>query len=225
MRRAVNYALDRPALAAAFHDAPGDQIVPPSVDGFPSGAFYPLAGPKLAVARELAGDRKRHAVLYYCTFFPYGDTGLESIAPIVKTDLARIGISVSIIRAAECPPSYDAGTNRADLLLVTNFGTPVRDPAVYLDGALKRGAYSSALGPGPWSAPSFRRRLDRAHALRGAARTAAYVRLQGVLMRAAPFAVYGTFSGGQYVSPRIGCEVTTSASNLLDLVALCPRRT
>ena len=42
-------------------------------------------------------------------------------------------------------------------------------------------------------------------------------------MRAAPFAVYGTFSGGQYVSTRIGCKVTTSASNLLDLVALCPR--
>ena len=37
-------------------------------------------------------------------------------------------------------------------------------------------------------------------------------------MRAAPFAVYGTFSCGQYVSPRIGCEVTTGANNLLDLV-------
>ena len=29
-------------------------------------------------------------------------------------------------------------------------------------------------------------------------------------MRAAPFAVYGTFSFGQYVSPRIGCKVTTT---------------
>ena len=43
-------------------------------------------------------------------------------------------------------------------------------------------------------------------------------------MRAAPFAVYGTFSFGQYVSPRIGCEVTTAATALLDLVALCVRR-
>jgi hypothetical protein len=44
-------------------------------------------------------------------------------------------------------------------------------------------------------------------------------------MRAAPFAVYGTFSFGQYVSPRIGCEVTTAATDVLDLLALCPRRT
>ena len=42
-------------------------------------------------------------------------------------------------------------------------------------------------------------------------------------MRAAPFAVYGTFSGGQYVSRRIGCAVTTGATVLLDLVALCVR--
>jgi hypothetical protein len=42
-------------------------------------------------------------------------------------------------------------------------------------------------------------------------------------MRAAPFAVYGTFSSGQYLSPRIGCKVTTAATYLLDVVALCPR--
>ena len=153
LRRAVNYALDRPALAAAFHDAPGDQIVPPTVDGFPSGAFYPLAGPRLTTARKLAGDRQQHAVLYYCTFFPYGDTGLDSIAPIVKANLARIGITVSIVRVDSCPRTYDTATNRADLLLVTNFGTPVRDPAAYLDHALEHGRYRSALGPGTVEQP------------------------------------------------------------------------
>ena len=47
---------------------------------------------------------------------------------------------------------------------MTNFGTPVRDPAAYLDHALKHGRYRSALGPGPWNSPSFRNRLERAHA-------------------------------------------------------------
>jgi hypothetical protein len=43
-------------------------------------------------------------------------------------------------------------------------------------------------------------------------------------MRAAPFAVYGAFSGGQYISPRIGCRAANASSDLLDLLALCPRR-
>ena len=87
--------------------------------------------------------------------------------------------------------------------------------------ALDRGRYSSALGPGPWYSESFLRRFEAARGLRGSARTRAYVSLERELMRAAPFAVYGSFSGGQYVSPRIGCPVTTGATRLLDLVALC----
>jgi ABC-type transport system substrate-binding protein/tRNA A-37 threonylcarbamoyl transferase component Bud32 len=223
LRRAVNYVLDRPALAAVFHDSPGDQIVPPSVEGFPSGAFYPIDGPDLVTARRLAGDLHRHAILSYCTFFPFGDDGLRPVAPIVKANLARIGIDVSIVRTDECPPDYDASSNRADLLLITNFGSQLSDPMPFLDQALARGPYASALGPGPWTSASFRRRFGAARALRGSARTVAYVRLERELMRAAPFAVYGTFSFGQYVSPRIGCEVTTAANDLLDLLALCPR--
>ena len=97
------------------------------------------------------------------------------------------------------------------------------DPLPYLDRALATGRFASALGPGPWNSPSFRRRFEAARSLRGQARTRAYASLERELMRAAPFAVYGTFSGGQYVSPRIGCEVTTAATAILDLVALCPR--
>jgi hypothetical protein len=50
------------------------------------------------------------------------------------------------------------------------------------------------------------------------------VRIERDLMRAAPFAVYGAFSGGQYISPRIGCRAANASSDLLDLLALCPRR-
>jgi hypothetical protein len=221
MRRAVEYALDRQHLAAAYRDVPSDQIVPLSVPGFPAGAVYPVDRPDLTTARRLAGNRARRAVLTYCTFFPFGDDGLRSVAPIVKADLARIGIDVSIVRVDECPTDYDASSNRADLLLVTNFGQSLRDPEPYLDAALARGPYSSALGPGPWRSASFRHRLEAAGVLRGTARTRAYARLVRELMRAAPFAVYGTSSFGQYLSPRIGCTVTTPATGLLDLVALC----
>ena len=150
LRRAVNYALDRPKLAQSFHDEPGDQIVTPAVDGFPAGAVYPVDGPDLETARRLAGNRDRKAVLTYCTFFPFGDDGLRLVAPLVKADLARIGIDVSIVRTDECPQEYDASSNRADLLLVTNFGSQVPDALPFLDMALNRGRYRrpSARGRG-----------------------------------------------------------------------------
>ncbi len=164
LRRAVNYALDRPTLAAAFHDSPGDQIVTPAVDGFPAGVVYPLDGPDLVTARRLAGDRHRSAVLTYCTFFPFGDDGLRSVAPIVKANLARIGIDVAIVRTDECPADYDTSSSRADLLLVTNFGSQVNDPLALLDRALARGRYASALGSGPWYSPPFLHRFEAARA-------------------------------------------------------------
>ena len=80
------------------------------------------------------------------------------------------------------------------------------------------------MGPGPWNDAAFRRRVTAARELRGEARTTAYVGIERELMQAAPFVVYGTFSGGQYVSPRIGCRISTPASDLLDLLALCPRQ-
>ena len=223
MRRAVNEALDRTKLARSFHDVPGDEIVPQSVGGFRSGTVFPTGAPDLAAARGLAGGRPRHAVLAYCTFFPFGNSGLAGIARSFRTNLARIGIDVSIVRLQDCPRRYDAASRRADILLVTNFGTFVNDPDAYVQLALRRGAFGSALGPGPWYGAAFQRRLAAARVLRGDARTAAYVRLVRELTRAAPFAVYGTFADGQIVSPRVGCALTNGADDFLDLVALCPR--
>ena len=136
----------------------------------------------------------------------------------------RGGIDASTVSTQQCDDRYDAAARRADLLLVTNFGSEIRDAASFLEPALGRGAYGAAMGPGPWNSPAFRRRLVEARALRGAARTQAYRGIERELMRAAPFAVYGTFSGGQYVSPRLGCRAANAASALLDLLALCPRR-
>ena len=64
MRRAVNYAIDRRALARhpipeALAGRPTDQHIPPGWPGFRDAAIYPLGGPDLATARRLAGDGRR----------------------------------------------------------------------------------------------------------------------------------------------------------------------
>ena len=65
LRRAVSYALDRPALARVYGEAPTDRFVPPAVWGAKP-PIYPLDGPDLSRARRLSGagsTAQRHAVL------------------------------------------------------------------------------------------------------------------------------------------------------------------
>jgi ABC-type oligopeptide transport system substrate-binding subunit len=215
LRRAVNYALDRRALARAFYDDPNDQIVPPGVPGHRAQPFYPLDGADLATARHLAGNRRRHAVLYACPPQP-------RVTQIVRSNLARIGIEVSVVESERCLQGHDPQSDRADLRLGgLQLGPADRDPAPFFDMAIG-GAYNyTRPGPGPWSASAFRRRLERARSLRGAVRLAAYAGLQRDLMSSAPLAVFGNFVSVEYFSPKVGCEVFQAEYRIVDLGALC----
>ena len=217
LQRAVNYALDRPALARAFYDDPNDQILPPGVPGRRARPFYPVRGPDLATARHLAGHLRRHAVLYACTPQP-------QVTQIVRSNLARIGITVSIVESDRCLQGHDPQSDRADLLLGgLQLGPADRDPAPFFYMAIG-GVYNFPRpGPGPWGAPAFRRRLERARSLRGAARTASYGSLQSALMRDAPLAVYGNFVSVEYFSPKVGCKLFQAEYRIVDLGALCKR--
>ncbi len=93
----------------------------------------------------------------------------------------------------------------------------------FLDEALSSGIFDSPLGPGPWNDPTFRKQLEEARPLRGAARIAAYGRLVDELMRMAPFAGYGTYVWSQYFSPKVGCKVFLGEYGFVDLGALCKK--
>ena len=95
MRRAVNFAVDRPALArnalAGFSSVPTDQYLPPGTPGFRDADIYPLGGPDVARARSLAGTHGGHAVMYTCN-----TATCRSVGETVKSDLRAIGITVEI---------------------------------------------------------------------------------------------------------------------------------
>ena len=94
LRKAVNFAIDRPAMINQRGFAAGvptDQMIPPNIPGFVDVDIYPLDGPDLVRARELAGCNPdcppRSAVFYTC------NTGAcIPIAQIVQANLAAIGI-------------------------------------------------------------------------------------------------------------------------------------
>jgi ABC-type transport system substrate-binding protein/predicted Ser/Thr protein kinase len=216
LRRAVNYALDRRALAAAYADAPAASIVPPAVPGFRSGRAYPDTRPDFATARRLAGGRRRHAVIAIC-----GDPRLPKLAAIVRSDLSRIGMAASVTESQQCPGGYQ----HADLFFTTIGANGLElDPAPYLEQALGSSVYGSPLGPGPWRAAWFRSEVERAQALRRRYRLTAYRRIQAQLMRMAPLAVFGSFVWGEYLSPKIGCRVQQAEFGFLDLGELCKPR-
>ena len=215
LRRAVNYALDRPALAAVSGESPADRYIPPAVPGFPRHHIYPVVGPDLRVAGRLTRGRRRSAVLYYC-----GDSAYRRVAEIARANLARIGIAVSIVGTQGC---VSARAAHADLLL-TGFYSLEPDPSPFLREALADGVDGLRLGPGPWRNRSFRRRLERADELTGPARLSAYARLDDELVRAAPFAVYGSWVHPDFFARNVRCTVFQSAYHLVDLGALCVRR-
>jgi ABC-type transport system substrate-binding protein len=223
LRRAVDYALDRRALAAAFGDRPADRVVPPAAPGYPPGRIFPLT-PDLPAARKLAGHAKRHAVLYVC-----GDSRGRNMAGIVQRDLALIGIRVSVLEdAATCPdnPSTAPKSRRADLFLVSGF--PIteaddREPAQFLDQVVREGAYGTPLPSAGWDERSFRRELDRARPLRGPKRVPAYHRLADELARTGPIAVFGSWVWSEYFSPKVGCKVFQGEYGITDLGSLCKR--
>ena len=215
LRRAVGFAIDRAALASSFSDAAASRLVPGGFPGFETGGVYPLA-PDLLAARRLVGAKPRHATLL-------GACVPQALAGLVRSQLARVGIAVSIHLTQNCPQGVAGAFAHSDLLLGASLqcGPCNRDPAEYFHDLLARGSYGLPLA---WRAPGFRAQLERAAPLRGRARVAAYTHLDDELARAAPVLVYGAFQYGEYFGARVGCKRFPAFSQGVDLGTLCVRK-
>ena len=96
LRRAVNYALDRPALVRLFGPegaTPTDEYLPPGFPGYEPKHVYPVNGPDLAQARRLAAGHLRgaRAVFLACGTEDCGDRAI-----VVADALKAIGLKVRI---------------------------------------------------------------------------------------------------------------------------------
>jgi hypothetical protein len=90
LRKAVNYAVDRPLLAAqlgAYAGTPTDQILPPGIPGYRDANIYPLNGPDYDKARALAGDWCGTVKLW-----SFNTSFGPAWANVLKTNLEQIGL-------------------------------------------------------------------------------------------------------------------------------------
>jgi YVTN family beta-propeller protein len=219
-RRAVSFAVDRATLARlagpGFSGVPTDQYLPTGMPGFRDADIYPLGGPNLARARQLAGGGRHHAVMYTCNLL----TCLQN-AEVVKANLAAIGIDVRIRRfpfdalfAREFTPGepFDIGWY--------GYSVDYADPSDFI--ATPFSASGVNFFPGA-DAQRFRTPIVTASKLAGRRRFQAYGRLDAELARhAAPVVAFANLTADDFFSPQIGCQVFQPIYGM-DLAALCRR--
>ena len=205
IRRAASYALDRPALAAAFQDLVTDQALPPGIPGFRDAELYPLPRPGLRLAKSLARGRGGRATLFVCNEPPCAHIGR-----IVRQNLARIGIAVSI-KQVEDPLKVPA----ADIALART-GAPYPDPVAFLASLVEQAD--------AFLAPPLNQTPARAATIRGEPRHALARAFDAELARDGHIAAFGTWAVPEFFSERVGCRQFQPVYFGVNLAALCLRR-
>ncbi|HEY8630354.1 MAG TPA: ABC transporter substrate-binding protein [Gaiellaceae bacterium] len=223
LRRAINFAIDRPAL---LRERGGpetgqltDQYLSPSMPGFRDAQIYPLHGPNLSKANALARGHTRsgQAVLYIQDRGPSVPQ-----AQILQDNLRRIGITV-VIKSFPGPAYFEkifTPGEPYDMALVGS-GPDYLDPYAVLntffDGRQIRKPGSNNFAR--FNSPRYNRLLARASRLTGAARYRAYGRLDiDIARNAAPLAAYEAESVFNFVSKRASCLVFNP---FLDITPVC----
>ncbi len=219
LRRAVNFAIDRRALArntgVGEDGRPTDQHIPPGMPGFEDAAIYPLGGPDLAAARRLAGNARRRAVLYTCDFPACARHG-----QILRSNLSAIGIDLEV-RQFPLPQLFERLQKPDEPFDIgyTNWFFDYADPSSYINVQFGADGFYRLFKDAEWQ-----RRMAAAARLSGDRRTRAYARLDRELAaEAAPAVPFATGTTTHFLSARMGCQVLHPVFGL-DLTTLCVRR-
>jgi ABC-type oligopeptide transport system substrate-binding subunit len=222
LRKAINYAIDRPAFAGSTDPKARvtDQFLPPQLPGFRNAKIYPLRGPNLAKARALARGHLRSgkATLYVA------DLPLTiGLGQILKKNLEKIGLDVQVTPIPQ--PAYDSRiTAPGEPFDIAFFVTPsvdYYDPYAFLNLYFES-RFLGRTNSAHLRSAKYDRRLRAAAALRGKARLQAYGRIDANLMReVAPVVPLAYLSEPTLVSKRVGCLVLRPT---LDLVRSCIKR-
>lgn len=220
LRRAVNYAIDRRALAQdvgiGVPGRPTDQYLPPGMPGFEDAAIYPLGEPDRAAARRLTRGVHRRATLYTCN-----TPGCVRNGQTLRSNLGVIGIDLEV-RQFPVGDMFERIRRPGEPWDVTfwGWGVDYADPFDFINAQFGPGTEH----PGGFHDPGMERRMVAAAQLAGDARLRAYAQLDRDL--AEQFAPQATFASGEasyFLAARMGCQVLHPLYGL-DVAALCLRR-
>jgi peptide/nickel transport system substrate-binding protein len=208
-RKAVNIAIDRPALlrvAGKFAGARTDQILPPSIRGFKQADLYPLKGANPTRAKQVSGgDSSNLTVLH--------TTSATSIAraQVLQFNLTQAGFKVTLKPQPFAVALKTAGTKSQaqagdfDMFLigwVADYPDPFDFLNVLLEGSSIQDANNSNYSY--LNDPTYNKRMLAAAKLTGEPRYKAYGQIDvDVMKNLAPWAPIINPNSREFISNRI----------------------
>ena len=208
-RKAVNVAIDRPALlrvAGKFAGARTDQILPPNMRGFKNANIYPLKGANPTLAKQLSGgDSSNLTVLH--------TTSATSIAraQVLQYNLTQAGFKVTLKPQPFAVAIKTAGTKSQaqagdfDMFLIgwlADYPDPFDFINVLMDGDNIQESNNNNYAY--INNPTYNKRMKQAAKLSGDARYRAYGQLDIDLMKnVAPWAALSNGNTREFISNRI----------------------
>jgi ABC-type transport system substrate-binding protein len=223
LRKAVNYAVDRPAILRVRGFLGGKRttnILPPSLGGgVDTGHLYPIAGADPSKAKSLAGGKCGNVNLWYQT----GPVGTPQ-AGIMKYNLEQMGCNVTS-KAFQGYAMYTAaGVRGADYdIAETGWYQDYADGYdffhILLDGRSIQAANNTTLSY--LNNATVEKKIDAANALTGPARARAWGKLDVYTMsHLAPWVPIDNRNQRDFVGPKTGGYVWLPAWGALDLGTL-----
>jgi ABC-type oligopeptide transport system substrate-binding subunit len=217
LKMAINYAIDRPAMARAWGYLAGkrsDQMLPPALARPTS--IYPLAGADPTTARrwlERAKVRPRQLVLYASSSGP----PRVAMAQVLVFNLKQIGIDVEVkYFDTEVLASKAATPGEPFDLLQLGWGADYADAGGFIVSLL-------ALGGVNIDDPGLQRRINAVNQLTGDTRRRAWADLDIDLMRNnPPWAPTFHIQRRTLVSRSVGCVLVHPVYGF-DITAACKK--
>jgi ABC-type transport system substrate-binding protein len=208
LRKAVNYAIDRPAqvrLLGAYAGKRTSQLLVPGIPGYKPFNAYPLAGADVAKAKAIGGAAIAAAPTLNIVHTT--STASTNRAQVAEFNLKQIGFKVNDLPTPATNYYQVIQTKGTTYNFVTNGGwcADYFDPFDYLnvlfDGRKIQAANNNNYAY--FNNASFNKGLDHAASLSGSARAAAYAKLDQQLMtKYAPVVPYLISTNRYFVSSR-----------------------
>jgi peptide/nickel transport system substrate-binding protein len=207
VRKAVAYAIDRPALIRLSGCNAGqatDQYLPPGLSAYKDADIYPLDGPDIERAKELMGGKTGKAVLYTCNESPCPER-----AQLLQQSLKAIGIDVQIKQWPRSVQFTKEGVRGepfdiADEGWIADYADPSNFIIKLLDGRTIQA--QNNVNFSYFDDPEYNRKMDEAQQKTGEERDEAFAALdEDIARNAAPLVAWSVPNNIDFVSARVGC--------------------
>jgi dipeptide transport system substrate-binding protein len=220
LKRAINFAIDRPAMTRAFGHLAGkrtDQTLPPALARRAS--IYPLEGANVAAARAwYAKARLKPTEL---VLYAGGNSIGVVLAQTLAFNLKQIGIDVEVKYYDPVTLDTKRTTEGEPFdLTILGWAADYADAATFFVPLLGSGSREAGTN---FERPTMTARLQAANRLTGDARRKAWADLDVDLMRKdPPWAPFAHTQRRTLVSRSVGCVVDHPVYGF-DLVSACKR--